>query len=510
MPKIILETIEELSKWRNHHNDDINFVPTMGDLHSGHEKLIQSAKNSYFGSTLVSIFVNPLQFNNKEDLKSYPPKSIKDHEIAFQSGADVIFIPREEELLDKNCQDLNFIRASKELNSTLCGLNRIGHFDGVCTVVYRLLKLVQPQLLFLGEKDWQQLLIIKNMLKEMKLNIKIKSIPTQRDQDGIPYSSRNKLLKTKDREKLIFFSQKLNEAKNTFLKEDRLDLVELTKEIEGKNINIEYLKVVDAFSLKEAIPSEKISMLAGAIKCGNTRLIDHVFLMKTQPIIAIDGPAGSGKSTVTKVLAKKLKLLYLDTGAMYRALSWFLINENIDYSNNDQLKKSLKGLSIVFKTDVNSNQDILINDICVTKLIRTQEINSIVSKIASIPAVREFLVNEQRQIGASGGLVAEGRDIGTKVFPNATLKIYLTASIDERAKRRKLELEDNEYGSIELSIIKEQIKQRDQNDMNRSHSPLIKAKDAILIESDGLSVEKIVENIIDIYNEKIPQELQTE
>ena len=348
------------------------------------------------------------------------------------------------------------------------------------------------------------------MLKEMKLNIKIKSIPTQRDQDGIPYSSRNKLLKTKDREKLIFFSQKLNEAKNTFLKEDRLDLVELTKEIEGKNINIEYLKVVDAFSLKEAIPSEKISMLAGAIKCGNTRLIDHVFLMKTQPIIAIDGPAGSGKSTVTKVLAKKLKLLYLDTGAMYRALSWFLINENIDYSNNDQLSKRLKTLSIVFKTDINCNQDIFINDICVTKLIRTQEINSIVSKIASIPAVREFLVNEQRQIGASGGLVAEGRDIGTKVFPNATLKIYLTASIDERAKRRKLELEDNEYGSIELSIIKEQIKQRDQNDMNRSHSPLIKAKDAILIESDGFSVEKIVENIIDIYNEKIPQELQTE
>ena len=508
MPKIILKTIEELSKWRNLHNGDINFVPTMGNLHSGHEKLIQSAKNSYYRCTLVSIFVNPLQFNNKKDLKNYPKTSIKDHEIAFKSGADVLFIPRAEELLDKKCKDLNFIRASEELNSSLCGLNRIGHFDGVCTVVYRLLNLIQPQLLFLGEKDWQQLLIIKNMIREMKLNIKIKSIPTQRDQDGIPYSSRNKLLQTKDRKKLIFFSQKLNEAKNTFLKEERLDLVELIKKIKRKNIEIEYLKVVDAFSLKEVIPSEKISMLAGAIKCGNTRLIDHVFLMKTQPIIAIDGPAGSGKSTVTKLLASKLKLLYLDTGAMYRALSWFLINENIDYSNNDQLSKRLKTLSIVFKTDINCNQDIFINDICVTKLIRTQEINSIVSSIASINAVREFLVNEQRKIGSSGGLVAEGRDIGTKVFPNASLKIYLTASIGERAKRRKLELEGNGYENIELQIIKEQIKQRDQNDMNRANSPLIKAKDAILIESDGLSVEQIVEKIIDIYNEKIPQELQ--
>ena len=125
----------------------------MGDLHSGHEKLIQSAKNSYYRCTLVSIFVNPLQFNNKKDLKNYPKTSIKDHEIAFKSGADVLFIPRAEELLDKKCKDLNFIRASEELNSSLCGLNRIGHFDGVCTVVYRLLNLIQPQLFFLVEKD---------------------------------------------------------------------------------------------------------------------------------------------------------------------------------------------------------------------------------------------------------------------------------------------------------------------------------------------------------------------
>ena len=508
MARIIFRTIEELTNWSNNLDAEINFVPTMGNLHKGHEKLIETANNQKNGYTLVSIFVNPLQFDCKEDLKNYPKTTDDDQSIAFQSGADAIFIPKAKDLFPANYLQYHTIKASVELNSTLCGLNRVGHFDGVCTVVYRLLKLVNPKYLFLGEKDWQQLLIVRNMIKEMKLDIKIKSISTLRDHDGVPLSSRNSLLKKSERAKLIFFSKKLKEAKEIFEKEKSLDVNKLIKQIELKDIKIEYLKVVDAFSLKEKITSEKISMLAGAIKCGHTRLIDHVFLMKNKPIIAIDGPAGSGKSTVTKLIARKLKLLYLDTGAMYRAVSWYLIKNDINYSSKDDLSKGLKNISIIFKSDADDNQAVLINDIDVTKAIRAQEINSLVSKIASIDEVRAFLLNEQRKLGKKGGLVAEGRDIGTTVFPYAALKIYLTASINERAKRRKLELEQNGYDNLDFSIIREQIKQRDHNDMNRTNSPLKKAKDAISIESDGLSVEEIVEKIVDIYNDKIPKDIQ--
>ena len=508
MAKIILKTIKDLSRWKKDLNKDINFVPTMGNLHKGHQELIKSANTTSCGLTLVSIFVNPLQFEDKEDFQNYPKTTLKDHAIAFHSGADVLFLPKEEDLFPKDYNELKFIRASKELNSTLCGSNRIGHFDGVCKVVYRLLELINPRFLFLGEKDWQQLLIIKNMIKEMKLNVQIKAIPTQRDNDGIPFSSRNNLLQKKDKEKLIFFSKKLHEAKAKFLQEKVIDMDYLIKEFTKKNISIEYLKLVDAFSLQEKTHLKGISMLAGAIRCGHTRLIDHIFLMRTKPIIAIDGPAGSGKSTVTKLLARKLKLLYLDTGAMYRALSWFLINQNVDLSKNDDLKKNLSKISIIFKSDKNSNQDVFINDICVTTEIRSQKISSIVSKIAAINEVREFLVNEQKKIGNKGGIVAEGRDIGSTVFPKAELKIYLTASINERAKRRQLELERSSNEKISFSDIKEQIKSRDKNDMNRSLSPLIKAKDAILIESDGLSVSQIVEKIIKIYDERIPKEIQ--
>ena len=349
MTKIILKTIKDLLKWKKDLNKDINFVPTMGNLHKGHQELIKSANIKNCSVTLVSIYVNPLQFDDKEDFQNYPKTTLKDQAIAFHSGADVLFLPNQEDLFPIDYKELKFIRASKELNSTLCGSKRIGHFDGVCKVVYRFLDLINPRFLFLGEKDWQQLLIIKNMIKEMKLNVQIKSIPTQRDNHGIPFSSRNNLLQKKDKEKLIFFSKKLHEAKAKFLQEKVIDIDYLMKELTKKNISIEYLKLVDAFSLQEKTHPKGISMLAGAIKCGNTRLIDHVFLMRNKPIIAIDGPAGSGKSTVTKLLARKLKLLYLDTGAMYRALSWFLINQNVDLYKNDDFKKTLSKISIIFR-----------------------------------------------------------------------------------------------------------------------------------------------------------------
>ncbi len=507
MTKIIIKKTDELQKWRQNIKTDINFIPTMGNLHEGHQKLIEIAKNSNCNINLVSIFVNPLQFDSKEDLKNYPKNIEKDIEIAFSIGADAIFIPSTFDIYPPNDKNIIYLKASKKLSSALCGLKRVGHFDGVCTVVYRLLNLIKPKNLYLGEKDWQQLLILKNLIDEKELNIKIISIPTQRDSDGIPFSSRNKLLSKSERKIVQLFSYELSHAKKKFKKDKKINLNQICKKLESKNISIEYLEHVHPYNFKKASSKDNISLLAGAIRCGKTRLIDHVFLMKRKPIIAIDGPAGSGKSSVTKLIAKQLNLLYLDTGAMYRALSWFLIKENINYENENELNQILKKVSIIFKSNSQSHQDVLINNFCVTEEIRSQEITSIVSKISSIKEIRQFLVEAQRKIGEEGGLVAEGRDIGTTVFPNAELKIFLTASIDERAKRRKSEFEIKGFKEIDFNKLRENIKKRDYEDSTREISPLKKANDAFEIFTDGYSINEVVEKIIDIYHEKIPKEI---
>ncbi len=194
---------------------------------------------------------------------------------------------------------------------------------------------------------------------------------------------------------------------------------------------------------------------------------------------------------------------------MYRALSWFLLDQKISYENDDTLKKFLNQLNIVFKTNLNSEQDILINDICVTDKIRSPRISSIVSSIASIRKVREFLVNEQRKIGDNGGIVAEGRDIGTTVFPKAEIKIYLNASIDERAKRRKIELNIQGH-DVDFNKLKDQIKKRDFDDSTRNISPLVKAEDAVEIITDNFSAEQIADKIIQFFYEKLPKEIKND
>ncbi|KGF92078.1 bifunctional pantoate--beta-alanine ligase/(d)CMP kinase [Prochlorococcus marinus] len=508
MKKVIIRKTEEIKNWRKNINSDINFIPTMGNLHNGHTKLISTAKNENSNVNLVSIFVNPLQFDDKSDLENYPKTIDNDINITFANGADAIFIPSTEDMYPPNNRNITFLKASAELSSQLCGLNRIGHFDGVCTVVYRLINLIKPKNLYLGEKDWQQLLILKNLVLTKKLNVTIKSIPTQRDFDGIPLSSRNLHLSKNERKLIRFFSKELLLAKKTFQEEKKISVKEIIKKLSAKKISIEYLEHLHPHTLQKARIEDNISLLAGAIRCGETRLIDHVFLMKRRPIIAIDGPAGSGKSTVTKLIAKKLQLLYLDTGAMYRALSWLLIKENIDYKKEKKLQNVLKNISIVFKSNENSHQDVFINNYCVTEEIRSQEISSIVSKISSIKEVRKFLVEEQRKIGETGGLVAEGRDIGTTVFPHAELKIFLTASIDERAKRRRSDKKNKDSQEIDLHILKELIKKRDFEDSNREISPLLKANDAIEIVTDEYSIHEVVDKIIDLYNDKIPKEIQ--
>ena len=507
MQQTILKTINDINKWKNNLEVNINFVPTMGNLHKGHLELIHQSNKDGSNETLVSIFVNPLQFNDDRDFKNYPKTIEKDIRLAFSSGANAIFVPSEKEIL--NIKSLIYQKACKKLSSNLCGKSREGHFDGVCTIVLRMLKIINPQKMFLGEKDWQQVIILKDMIKKLNLKVEIKSINTQRDADGVPFSSRNNLLTTSERKDLQFFSKELKKAKKNFLVNKVINLEEIYNSFKNKNLKVEYLQHLSAFSLNESIDKENITILAGAILCGSTRLIDHVFLMKRKPIIAIDGPAGSGKSTVTKLIAKKLDFIYLDTGAMYRALSWFLIEQKTSYENDNILEECLKKLNIVFKTNLNSDQDIFINDICVTNKIRSQKISSIVSSIASIGKVREFLVKEQRKIGDKGGIVAEGRDIGTTVFPKAEIKIYLNASIDERAKRRKIELEIQGQ-DINFDKLKDQIKQRDLDDSTRNISPLVKAEDAIEIITDNYTAEQIADKIIQIFYEKLPKEIKND
>ncbi len=510
MTKNLLRTIKEIDYWRKFSNSEIHFVPTMGNLHQGHQRLIEEASRYKNKSTLVSIFINPLQFNNKKDFNSYPKTIKKDIEIAFSSGADAIFIPKNNEIFPENEVNIKLIEASKHLTSNLCGATREGHFNGVCTVVHRLLNIIKPSIIFLGEKDWQQLLVLKEMIKKLNMNIKVKSIATKRDIDNVPFSSRNNLLSEKERKQMQLFSSELLRIQNNFSLSNRIDLKKIIKKLKLNEIEIEYIEYLNAFDLQKSNDQEGIKILAGAVLCGNTRLIDHVFLMKKNPIIAIDGPAGSGKSTITKLVAKKLNFIYLDTGAMYRALSWFFLKEKINYINNSELDKYLETISIFFKSNPfdNSKQEVFINNYCVTEEIRTQEITSIVSSIASIKEVRKFLVNEQRKIGESGGLIAEGRDIGSKVFPNAEIKLFLNASIDERARRRKIDLENSGYKNISFNEVKDQIIKRDLSDKSREISPLIKAKDAIEISTDGRSIKEITSIILDIYDERIPKEIQ--
>ena len=242
MTNIIFKTIKELNDWRLTNQKNINFIPTMGNLHTGHKELIREAKKSKANLVLLSIFINPLQFNDKEDLSNYPRTIKHDIDLAFNAGVDAIFIPCEHEIFPKNKKKIEYQKASKNLSNTLCGLSRKGHFDGVCTVVYRLINIVKPEIIFLGEKDWQQLLIIKAMIAKQNIRVAIKSIATQRDIDGVPFSSRNNLLTKNDRGKLKEFSNELVNSKQIYNQTKKINVKKIIKRIKEKDIQIEYIQ----------------------------------------------------------------------------------------------------------------------------------------------------------------------------------------------------------------------------------------------------------------------------
>jgi cytidylate kinase len=215
--------------------------------------------------------------------------------------------------------------------------------------------------------------------------------------------------------------------------------------------------------------------------------------MSKKLIIAIDGPAGSGKSTSAKLVAQRLKYLYIDTGAMYRAVTLFALRNNL-MGQNQLISELIKNLDIVLEF-IDGETKITVNGEDVSNEIRSFEVNSNVSEISAIADVRKILVKKQQEMGKNGSVVMEGRDIGTVVFPNADVKIFLTAGIDERAQRRALEF--SEKGTnIPVEKVKENLKNRDFIDSHRSSSPLTKSPDAIMVDTSNTTIDQQVELII--------------
>lgn len=212
--------------------------------------------------------------------------------------------------------------------------------------------------------------------------------------------------------------------------------------------------------------------------------------------IAIDGPASSGKSTVAKILAKKLGYTYLDTGAMYRCATYLALNNNVSVEKPSTLLELLKANPISFRVNKDDdNQTVLLGEKDVTLLIRQNDVTNYVSRIAALPEIREELVKQQRTIAQNGGIIMDGRDIGTVVLPNAELKIFLIASVQERAERRYKE--NIEKGiATDFETLKKEIEERDYKDSHRKVSPLKAAEDAITFDTTGVDIAGVVNFIL--------------
>ena len=217
--------------------------------------------------------------------------------------------------------------------------------------------------------------------------------------------------------------------------------------------------------------------------------------------IAIDGPAGAGKSTIAKKIASDLKCVYIDTGAMYRSVGYYCLQNGINYGDEAAVCSALEKMTITLKTSENG-QRIFLNDEDVSLKIRTDEVAAAASKVATYGPVREALVERQQEMAKSQAIIMDGRDIGTVVLPFATLKIFLTASVEERAQRRYKEYTEKGM-EVCLETLKEEIKVRDAQDTGRKISPLKKAEDAVEVDTTYMSIDEIVEVIKEKLNERI-------
>lgn len=485
----------------------IGLVPTMGALHAGHLSLISRAKQEN-DLVIVSIFVNPLQFAPTEDYQSYPRTLERDLALCQQAGAEAIFAPTAEELgVIEQLSARTQVVPPSTMTSVLCGKSRPGHFQGVATIVTQLLNIVQPQKAYFGQKDAQQVAIIRRLVKDLSFPVEIVACPTVREPSGLAQSSRNQYLTPEQKEQAAVLYRSLQQAEFAFKAGERqseaLKGIVIKELATIESVAVEYVELVEPDTLMPLEKIEQQGLLAIASRVGEARLIDNLVLKVRQPIIAIDGPAGAGKSTVARQVAADLGLVYLDTGAMYRALTWLVLQSGVAINDERAIAQLVSDCSIQLTNSPELNRPVRvwINGEEVTQFIRSLEVTANVSAIASISAVRQVLLKQQQSWGIQGGLVAEGRDIGTHVFPDAELKIFLTASVSERARRRQQDLQMQGQLTVSVDQLEDSIKERDRSDSTRELAPLQKAPDAIEICTDGLNISQVTEKIISLYHE---------
>ena len=213
--------------------------------------------------------------------------------------------------------------------------------------------------------------------------------------------------------------------------------------------------------------------------------------------VAVDGPAGSGKSTITKMVAKSLGFNYVDTGAMYRALTYNFLSNGLDELEEEKIKELLSKTD--FKVEyVDGVQYVYVNDVEVSDKIRTAEVSKFTSLFAKSPAVRDFLIDTQRNLANTNNIIMDGRDIASVVLPNADVKIFLTASVEERARRRVLDFERQGIENVDFEKVKEDIKARDWQDENRDIAPLVKVDSATLLDTTSLTIDEVVEKMAEL------------
>lgn len=491
----------------------IGFVPTMGALHAGHLSLIQRSRQEC-DIVVVSIFVNPLQFGPNEDFEQYPRTLEADAALCKQAGVDAIFAPSAQELYGSSLAAAaqTQVIPPQSMMANLCGKTRPGHFEGVATIVTKLLNIVRPHRAYFGQKDAQQVAILQRLVDDLNLPVKLVVCPIVREPSGLAYSSRNQYLTAEQRVEATVLSQSLQQAKQRFDQgcEDAAILIETVEEHikTNSNFRIDYVDLVHPDTIEHLEWVKEAGLLAVAAYLGNTRLIDNLVLRNRKPIIAIDGPAGAGKSTVARRVAHELDLLYLDTGAMYRAVTWLVMQSGIDLDDRPAIAELVNQCKIHLQPGIAEDGSdkiplsrVWVNGEEVTQAIRSADVTRNVSAIAAQPVVRQELTQRQQSYGREGGVVMEGRDIGTHVFPDAELKIFLTASVQERARRRQQDLKDQNQPVVDLDELERMIYERDRKDSTRATAPLRQAEDAVEIQTDDLTIDQVIEQIVTHYRQ---------
>ena len=278
----IKDVRENIKNWRKE-GLIIGLVPTMGALHAGHASLIKKAKEMC-DKVVVSVFVNPIQFGPNEDFDKYPRTIESDKELCEKMGADIVFAPSPKEMYGENTRlsntELTFVCPPYDLVDCLCGKSRPGHFDGVATVVMKLFNIVTPDYAFFGQKDAQQLFILKKMVKDLNIDLEIVPCPIVREDDGLALSSRNTYLSLEERTNALSISKALKEIEKYYNNgiSDAKVLFDAAISILDKNIELEYIEFRNFDTFEKVEEVSKNTLVAIAAKSGNTRLIDNVIL----------------------------------------------------------------------------------------------------------------------------------------------------------------------------------------------------------------------------------------